>query len=194
MKTDPRPIHILSLIFYGAVSLVAFLIIFLRTGHFLVPLGTAPLLSAAAAALAAAPVIGFSAWSIDRYRWARELAREFAALLGPLRTRDIVYLAALSGLAEELLFRGALLPWIGLTASSLLFGIIHFHRSRRFLPWTAFAVVMGFVLGGCFLWTGDILSPILIHFTVNFFNLSGINKRGLGGEEAVQPVSGPPSP
>jgi hypothetical protein len=42
-----------------------------------------------------------------------------------LRTGDIVAIALLSGVSEELLFRGVLLPEIGIVASSALFGALH---------------------------------------------------------------------
>jgi hypothetical protein len=45
----------------------------------------------------------------------REILQPFSAGLG---TRDIVVIALLSGLTEELFFRGVLLPEIGLGASS----------------------------------------------------------------------------
>jgi membrane protease YdiL (CAAX protease family) len=42
-----------------------------------------------------------------------------------LRTMDILAIALLSGISEELFFRGVLLPEIGLVASSVVFGALH---------------------------------------------------------------------
>ena len=49
----------------------------------------------------------------------------------------------------------------------------------QFVPWTVSALLMGVVLGGLFLLTGDLLAPIAVHFTVNLLNLSDIVRREL---------------
>ena len=182
MRKRNEVILLLSLLFYGIVTAAGLLIAYFRTGTLAIPLGTAPGKSLAAAVCVAAPIILFSRLTMRRFRWARAITDEFADLLGPLSWKEIFFLAALSGWAEEILFRGALLPWIGYSASSLLFGIVHFRLPPIFLAWTVFATVMGFLLGGSFLWTGDMLAPILIHFLVNFFNLSSIVRRKAGIE------------
>ena len=54
-----------------------------------------------------------------------------------------------------------------------MFGAVHVGPDpKTFFPWTIMAVVMGFVLGGMYLYTGNVLAPILAHFTINFLNLS----------------------
>ena len=58
-------------------------------------------------------VVGLSRLATARYRWARRLHRNFRDLLGPRTGREILILAAASSIGEELLFRGALLPWLG---------------------------------------------------------------------------------
>ena len=110
------------------------------------------------------------------FRWARVLASELAQRLGPLSIFDVAYLALLSGIAEELLFRGALQPQVGYVLASLVFGLVHFVPDRRFLPWTASAVLMGFVLGGLLELTGSVVAPIVAHVLVNFFNLLQIRR------------------
>lgn len=112
------------------------------------------------------------------FHWARVLSRELALRLGPLSVLDVAYLALLSGVAEELLFRGALQPQVGFVLASLIFGSVHFVPDRRFLPWTASALLMGFVLGGLLELTGSIIAPITAHVLVNFFNLLQIRRVG----------------
>ncbi len=53
------------------------------------------------------------------------LAAELAPSLAVLTWFDLVFLALLTGVAEELFFRGMLEPWIGWFWSNLLFGMAH---------------------------------------------------------------------
>jgi hypothetical protein len=84
---------------------------------------------------------------------------------------EILILALASSFGEELFFRGALLPAIGLVGSSLLFAVLHIGPKARHLPWTLSSLGAGFLFGAIFLWTGDLAGPVLAHFLVNFLNL-----------------------
>ena len=90
---------------------------------------------------------------------------------------DALLLAAASGLAEEMFFRGALQPRVGLVVASALFGVLHFAPRRELLPWTVFAVVMGFVLGWLFAWSGSLLAPVIAHTVINAVNLPLLVRR-----------------
>ena len=94
----------------------------------------------------------------------RKLSEELAPLVvDGTRARDLVVLAALSGVGEEVLFRGALQPEIGIVASSILFGALHVGPDRRYLLWTLWAVGAGFLFGALYGWTGGILAPVVAH-------------------------------
>ncbi len=122
-------------------------------------------------------VVLLSSTTSKRFLWARRLEMEFARLIGPLSTRDIAIMAILSGIGEELFFRGAMQPSLGLVATSLIFGLLHIGPGKRFLPWTAFALVIGFVLGWFFEETGTLLAPIVAHIGINLINLKRLQKR-----------------
>jgi len=111
---------------------------------------------------------------VHRFAWARRLHRDFRGLLGTLDARDIFVLAAASSVGEELLFRGALLPWIGLGPSTAVFALLHIGPGTRFLPWTASAFLVGLLFGGLFVVLGDLGAPIAAHFTINYLNLGYI--------------------
>jgi CAAX protease family protein len=113
--------------------------------------------------------------SVRRFDWAKQLHVEFRHIFGPLRTREVLAFAVLSSVAEELFFRGALQGSLGICASSIIFGLLHIGPTRRFVPWTAMAIVMGFVLGVLFRLTGDLTAPIAAHLTINFINLQYIS-------------------
>lgn len=109
--------------------------------------------------------------------WGDRTARILGEMIGPVRTGDALWLAALSGIAEELLFRGAVQPHLGLAGTSLLFGLAHLAPRRDLMPWTLMAIAAGLVLGGLFQWTGNVLAPIAAHFTVNAVNLRLLSRR-----------------
>lgn len=138
--------------------------------------------------------LGFVAVSqvLDRYsEWAQELGREFGKIFGELRVEQVLILAVASGIGEEAFFRGCLqqvltevafsgawAEWIALTVTSVGFGLLHIGPDfRKFFPWTIMAVAFGFVFGGMYLYTGDLLAPIVAHFTINFFNIMAISQK-----------------
>lgn len=117
--------------------------------------------------------------------WARVLTREFRKYLGDLNSAQVLVFAVTSGIAEEIFFRGFLQQalsdlvfsneWIGLIVASVVFGLVHIGPDqKKFLPWTMMAVVLGFLFGLLYMYTGNVLGPIVAHFTINFFNLSHI--------------------
>ena len=120
---------------------------------------------------AAAVVIALSEQLTRRTRLGAELAAALAQLLGRRTPLECVALALVSGVAEEAFFRGAMQPQLGLTATSVLFGAVHFVPRRAFLPWTVFAIAAGFVLGGLFETTGNLVAPIVAHAAINPVNL-----------------------
>jgi len=118
-----------------------------------------------------------------RYDWARTLHRDFRELLGPLTWREIIILAAASSIGEELLFRGTLVPWVGVWPQAFAFALLHVGPGRRFLPWTGSALVLGVGLGYVAVWTGNLGAPIAAHFTINLLNLRYIVKTDLEERE-----------
>jgi len=170
---------------YAAMGIVAFLIAAGRGDPDLYRLGGQP----AGWQLAVGPglgvvlglaVVGLTRLATRNLQWARDLHASFRDLLGPLTGREILILALASSVGEELLFRGALLPWFGVWIQGLVFAVLHIGPGRRFLPWTASALAMGIAFGLLAKWTGNLGGPIAAHFTINFFNLKFIV-----GEEAV---------
>jgi len=119
-------------------------------------------------------IVFLSRMCVHQFRWARRLHQSFRGLLGGLHARDIFILAVASSVGEELLFRGALMPWVGLWPSTLIFALLHIGPGARFLPWTFSAFLAGLIFGTLFLWFGDLSAPIAAHFAVNYLNLNFI--------------------
>jgi membrane protease YdiL (CAAX protease family) len=116
-------------------------------------------------------IVFVSRLAVHRFEWARALHREFRALLSPLTDFDIVVMAAASSVGEEMFFRGALVPVLGVLGSSLAFALLHIGPRVRYLPWTLASFGAGLLLAGLFLLTGDLTGAVVAHFTINFLNL-----------------------
>ncbi len=107
------------------------------------------------------------------WRWEpmRKLNEELRGILGSPGTGAIAILAVTSAVGEELLFRGAIQPLLGLWITSAVFGFAHGGSARRFRAWALFALAAGLLLGALEEVTQNLLAPILCHLTVNYFNL-----------------------
>lgn len=97
-------------------------------------------------------------------------------VIKPLIWPDLIWLGLLPGLSEELLFRGVMLPALGLNLtalfiSSILFGVLHLSGSQQW-PYVVWATIIGFVLGYSALITGNLLVPIVAHILTNFISSS----------------------
>jgi uncharacterized protein len=107
--------------------------------------------------------------------WAtyRESADFYLAIvLKPLAIPDLIWLGILPGLSEELLFRGVMLPslgldLIGIVLSSLCFGVLHMTNLQQW-PYAVWATLVGMLLAFTMVETGNLLIPIVAHVTTNF--------------------------
>jgi uncharacterized protein len=115
----------------------------------------------------AAVVLAVSDRVLDRFAWTARLRDDVAGAFAPLDLAKAVALALASGIAEEVFFRGALLPAIGLVGSACAFGLLHTSFDRQLLGWTIFALAAGLGFGALFVWTGGLLAPITAHVAIN---------------------------
>jgi len=95
-------------------------------------------------------------------------------VLKPLLWPDLIWLGLLPGLSEELLFRGVMLPALGLdtsglVVSSLCFGILHLSGWEQW-PYAIWATVVGLLLGFSAIATGNLLVPIVAHIVTNLLS------------------------
>ncbi len=101
----------------------------------------------------------------------RHIYKPLRHFLGPrlpdVGLGSIVLVAVLSGVGEEILFRGWLQTQGGIVVASVLFGGAHIW-GKEGIPYGLYAIGMGFVLGGLFEYTGQTLwAPILAHAVNN---------------------------
>jgi uncharacterized protein len=97
--------------------------------------------------------------------------RSNAQVLGNLTPLDLLWVAVLPGISEELLFRGALIPVIspdikGAIISGVVFGSLHVNggRGTAFATWST---AIGVVYGGLFLSTGCVWAAVVAHCLSN---------------------------
>lgn len=126
-------------------------------------------------------------WAVVRFRWASALHVELRRLVGPADRITAVVLAVTSAIGEEILFRGALQPWIGYVLASVFFGLVHIGPSSRFLPWTAWAVVMGFLFGAIHGVSGHLAGCILAHGLINYAGFRFLAEHDPGGDDGAPP-------
>ncbi len=113
---------------------------------------------------------------VERTNWAHALHVALKEIISPLSSAEITLLALASGLGEELFFRGALQPALGLLPASLVFGALHVGPKKVFLAWAGWAVVMGLLLGAIFELTGVLWGPVLAHVWINQRNMAFIRR------------------
>lgn len=101
----------------------------------------------------------------------KESARELNNLLGEMKSNHVFVIALLSGIGEEVFFRGWLLNEIGVIASSLIFGIVHWPPNKNWIFWPFFAFGMGIILAALCVWTNNLVYAVIVHAGINFLNL-----------------------
>jgi hypothetical protein len=114
--------------------------------------------------------IAYQLW--PAYRQSSDFYLEL--VIKPLTWVDLIWLGLLPGLSEEMLFRGVMLPaigltWFGLLISSACFGVLHFSGAQHW-AYVIWASIIGVVLGYSALATGNLLVPIVAHILTNLIS------------------------
>lgn len=108
---------------------------------------------------------------VRRAEWARALHAALRPAVHGTSDWTLLGLAIASATGEELLFRGLLVPTVGVVASSLVFGALHQIRGQGRWGWIAWATVMGLLFALIFRATGSLLGPLVAHAAINHANL-----------------------
>ena len=108
-----------------------------------------------------------STWA-SRVLLLREMKGVWDDVLTPLgkslTIQEIAVIALLSGVSEELFFRGALQAEVGIIAAAVLFGLLH-PLNVSYVIW---ATSVGIAFGLLYQATGSLIPPMLAHGTYNF--------------------------
>ena len=182
----PRFVRFAAL-FYGSLAVVAAVWCGLR-GFEVSLLGERPTASLLLAALTAACTISLGLLAYRLLPVLRKISEELAPrLVDGADSISLVMVSIFSGVGEEAFFRGAVQQEFGLVVASLLFGLAHVGPDRRYLVWTAWAVLAGFVFGVLFEVSGGLLAPVLAHAAHNAATLLLWKRSRRGIEKAGGP-------
>jgi membrane protease YdiL (CAAX protease family) len=125
---------------------------------------------------------------VQRAAWAQALHVSLRPAVHRASDWMLLSIAAASATGEELLFRGLLVPLLGVVGSSVLFGALHQIRGAARWWWMAWATVMGLLFALVFRATGSLVGPIVAHALINAGNLRYLRdndpappRRRLGG-------------
>jgi membrane protease YdiL (CAAX protease family) len=136
------------------------------------PPGVALASSALLGLAVAVAIIAFTRVTVKRFVWAQRLHAELRPVARDFTVGQILVVAGFSSLGEELLFRGLLVPTVGVALSALLFGLAHQIKGPSRWIWAGWATAVGLMLGAVFALTGSLVGPLLAHAIVNAANLT----------------------
>lgn len=180
---SPRFVRFAAL-FYGSLAVVAAVWCGLR-GLDVRLVGENPGASLLLGSLTAACTVSLGLLAYRLLPVLRRISEELAPrLVDGADSTSLVLVSVFSGLGEEAFFRGAVQQEFGLVVASLLFGLAHVGPDRRYLVWTAWATLAGFVFGILYVVSGGLLAPILAHSAHNTATLL-LWKRSRRGFEKV---------
>ena len=150
-----------------ALGLVSF-----DAGGWLGMSGTASVLSSAGLGVCLGAItVAATREIVPRARWGRALHGALRPAVRHAGDGALVTLALASALGEELLFRGLLVPLLGVVVPAVLFGALHQVRGPGRVAWMAWATLMGLLFGVTFAATGSLAGPIVAHAVINAANL-----------------------
>jgi membrane protease YdiL (CAAX protease family) len=115
-------------------------------------------------------------WQIGRYviPTLTVVEEKLSEVFSFMPRSDLLALAIISGVAEELFFRGAVMGSWGLLVSSILFALLHSGPGKIFRFWTLYAFIAGLALGGITLYRGNLLAATIAHVLINGTQLNRI--------------------
>ena len=92
-------------------------------------------------------------------------------VLSNLNSLDLLWVAGLPAVAEEVLFRGALIPavspdWKGAVVAGVVFGVLHANGGRGAVS-SMWAGGVGISYGIACVMTQDLAVPVVAHFAAN---------------------------
>lgn len=136
----------------------------------------------------AAIVVLSTRFMVDRFRFAQRLHGDLRPLALSLSSTMVLVLSLTSAFGEELLFRGLLLPWIGLLPQALIFGALHQTGTGSRWAWIVWAFAVGLMFGSTYQLTGSLVGPVVAHALINAINFSYLkshnpstDRKALGG-------------
>ena len=134
-------------------------------------------------------VIGFvtakAGWQITNLPMMDKNLKFFANMVMPMKLTDtqIVFISICAGVGEELLFRGAIQPFLGIWLTSILFVLIHGYLNPFNLSLTYYGIYMVLVIGVLGLMTEyvGIITAMITHTIIDIILLKELSNVPLPG-------------
>jgi membrane protease YdiL (CAAX protease family) len=97
--------------------------------------------------------------------------KQMLPLIGHLTFFDSIMVSVISGLCEEVFFRGVLQSQCGIVPSACAFGLAHLPRIYYF-PYALWATYVGLLMSFLVAQTGSLYSPMIAHALINFASIT----------------------
>lgn len=150
-------------------------------------IGTEPLWLQVLIGISFGIVTAMAGWQIVELPQMKKIKLFFAELIGPIKLSNsqIVFISICAGVGEELLFRGAIQPLLGIWITSILFVLLHGYLNPFNLPLTFYGIYMVFVIGVMGLMTEHIgiLTAMIAHILIDVILLRKLSGTSLPDEK-----------
>lgn len=104
----------------------------------------------------------------------------FSQIIRPMKLNhlQILIISVCAGIGEELFFRGAIQPLLGIWTTSILFVLLHGYLNPFNLPLTFYGIYMVLVIGVMGLFTEHIgiVSAMIAHTTIDYILLQKLSR------------------
>lgn len=175
-KFDEAQLLKSSTVFYGVILVVGLMI-----GHYLHDsLATAWAPAAASFSVSqliilgclGAGLISIMSYVMEDLASSYRSVREYmVSLVGQLSLMGALYLGVLSAVAEEVLFRMAIQPSVGVFVTSLMFALLHLGPGRALSVWSLLAFLSSLILGWTYDATANLWPAVIGHIGVNLISV-----------------------
>ena len=151
--------------------------------------GGAPLPMQAGLGLMVGSVVGFLAWNMVNLPFFRKTRDFFVDIIGPLKLNwtEVVMVSCCAGIGEEILFRGAVQPHLGIVWTSILFVALHGYLNPFDSRMTTYGLFM--ILAICLLgWVAvkyGLITAIVAHTVIDVILLYLLTRTYLTKTEDV---------
>lgn len=137
-------------------------------------------------------VVGFTSamagWQIVELPFLHGAKMFFVNIIRPLKLNilEIVFISVCAGVGEELFFRGALQPYLGIWFTAFLFVLLHGYISLTNLPLTLYGLYMVLVIGvlGLFVEHVGIVTAMIGHTVIDVILIYRLSKAEISNEDA----------
>ncbi len=99
----------------------------------------------------------------------------YIPVFGLMTPLQMLFISLFAGFAEEALFRGVLMPFAGLFWSSVIFGLLHM-GTKKLVFSGIWIMIIGGLLGWLYMYSGNLMIPITVHFLNNLFSFMILRK------------------